>query len=542
MTEEASESLCPRCGGRLVEVGDGNRYLECAKFCGYRFDVQLQRQTTGAEEIEEAVGEEAFSTGKKADKAKELAWQVAEHLLEVHDFATLDGTGEVLVYDGGVYGEGGDSYIRGQVQKVVVPVDVSSHLVNEVVGHIQRSTYVKRERFYEPSSRLVVENGLLDTEKYALEPHTPDFYSMNKLPVVYNPEADCPRFRQFLGEVLYSEDIAVVQEWLGYCLHRGYPAQVAMLFVGEGNNGKSSLISTLKALLGMENISAVSLHELELNRFAKADLFGKLANLYADLDDGALKSVGTFKMLTGGDPIRGEKKFQSSFTFVNHAKLTFSCNTVPEVFEDTEAFFRRWKIIQFPNSFDGDKADKDLLKKLTTPEELSGVLNFALEGLKRLRASRWRFSNSKSTEDVRQDYIRRSSPMKAFLMDCTDVKADGVVSKSGLFKAFVDYCQQMKLTACTSTTFYRNLPLYFAGQSLQDSKEDVDGSGRRVLCFRGLNLRGREAWGKPREEDVGMTNDIKMEKTTDITDTPDKAVRDVPDVRDTAHFNYGGEP
>jgi len=77
----------------------------------------------------------------------------------------------------------------------------------------------------------------------------------------------------------------------------------------------------------------------------------------------------------------------SSFPFVNRAKLTFSCNVVPEVYEDTTAFFRRWIIIQFPHTFDSAKADKDLPKKLTTAEEFSGILNFALEGLNRLRYS-----------------------------------------------------------------------------------------------------------------------------------------------------------
>ncbi|MGD0145942.1 MAG: phage/plasmid primase, P4 family [Nitrososphaerales archaeon] len=435
-------------------------------------------------------------------RVRVLAAEIAEKLMAENHFATLNGTDEVLVYREGVYEEGGEAYIKQLIQRNIQPSsEVTKHLVVETIGHVQRSTLVKREIFFEPSPYLVLRNGLLSTESEHLEPHTPDFYSLSRLPISFIPGQDCPKFRKFLGEVLYAEDIPVVQEWMGYCLCRGYPAQVAILFVGEGNNGKSTLIFVIQSLLGRENISAVSLHELELNRFAKADLFGKLANLYADLSDSAIQSVGTFKMLTGGDPIRGEKKFQNSFTFINGAKLTFSCNVVPEVYEDTTAFFRRWIIIQFPNSFNGDKADKNLLEKLTTPEELSGVLNFALEGLYRLRANGWTFSNSRSTADVRQDYIRRSSPMKAFLMDCTSLKSDGVTAKRDLFQAFVDYCQKMKLATVTSDTFYKNLPLYFAGHPLQESREDVDGKGRRVNCFRGIKLRPEADWGTPVPEE-----------------------------------------
>src|SRR5207302_7003645 len=117
--------------------------------------------------------------------------------------------------------------------------------------------------------------------------------------------------------------------------------------------------------------------------------------LYADLPDNILKSAGTFKMLTGGDSIMAERKFGHPFLFKNYAKLMFSCNKVPEVQEDSDAFFRRWIIITFPNKFEGANDDRDMLSKLTTPEELSGIFNWALKGLKRLQQQGWQFSNSR---------------------------------------------------------------------------------------------------------------------------------------------------
>ncbi len=413
-------------------------------------------------------------------------------------FATLNGSEEILVYKDGIYRQGGEFVIKADVQSTALPEDLGNSLVSEVIGNVQRSTYVQAGRFAEPTPNIVVENGLLNVETSVLGPHTPDHYSLSGLPVKFDLNGTCTTFEAFLSEVLYQEDIPIVQEWFGYCLHRGYPAQVAMLFVGEGSNGKSSLIGVLKALLGFENICSVSLQELELNRFAKADLFGKLANLYADLPDSALKSVGTFKMLTGGDPIRGEKKFQNSFPFVNNAKLTYSCNIVPEVHEDTVAFFRRWIIVQFPHTFDGERADKELLKKLTTPEELSGILAWALKGLRRLRENGWRFSNSRSTEEVRLDYIRRSSPMRAFIMDVLTNNPRGRVPKKSLYEAFAKYCVKNKLPLVTEATFFRNLSMYFAGNPLQESREEI--GGKRVRCFLGIEIRPEEEWGKAKSD------------------------------------------
>jgi putative DNA primase/helicase len=476
---------------------------------------------------------------------RQIAYEMAENIMSETAFATLNGSDELLVYEDGVYREGGEFVVKALVQKIAAPFVLGINLVNEVIGNVKRSTYVSPDRFYEPSPYLVVRNGLLNTETGELTPHTPEFYSLSKLPVEFDLSKDCPTFSRFLGEVLYPEDVPVVQEWMGYCLYRGYPAQVAMLFVGEGNNGKSTLISTIQALLGKDNISAVSLQELEINRFAKADLFGKLANLYADLPDSALKGVGTFKMLTGGDPIRGEKKFRDSFTFVNHAKLTFSCNVVPEVYEDTIAFFRRWIIIQFPHTFEGEKADKSLLTKLTTPEELSGILNWALQGLARLRNNGWTFANSRSTEEVRLDYIRRSSPIKAFVLDALTLNPIGVVSKQRLFAAFVQYCAMRKLPTVTSTTFFQNLPLYFAKTPLPSSREDIDGDGKRESCLRGIELRPEEAWGKPQETDEPMQPKIgKPLDTLDTLDTkpdgPANSVNPVNPVKGFSHFNVHG--
>jgi P4 family phage/plasmid primase-like protien len=443
-------------------------------------------------------GQTETDTTKKTDR-QALAWETAKRLLAEDRYATLNGTEEIRVYRDGFYQAGGELWIKKRVQEEVDPLELNNHLVEEVIGHIKRSTYVDHEVFYAPGPHIVVVNGTLNVETGELKPHTPEHYSLSKLPVKFDPSLDCPAFKKFLSEVLYPEDIPVIQEWFGYCLWRGYPAQAAMLLVGGGSNGKSTLISVLKALLGIENISSVSLQELENNRFAKADLFGRFANLYADLPNSALKSVGTFKMITGGDPVRGENKFQRSFEFVNFAKLMFSCNVVPEVYEDTAAFFRRWIIIQFPNTFDGAKADRDLLVKLTAPMELSGIMNWALEGLSRLRANGWQFSHSKSTEEVKQDYIRRSSPMRAFLMDCTVLQPDGVIPKKNLFNAFVKYCAKMKLPTVTSDTFFKNLPQYFAGNPPPDSKEEVD--GKRVLCYRGIAVRPEAEWGQPTREE-----------------------------------------
>ena len=90
--------------------------------------------------------------------------------------------------------------------------------------------------------------------------------------------------------------------------------------------------------------------------------------------------TGNFKVMAAGDSVTGEHKFGQPFTFRNFAKMIFSGNLIPESEDKTDAFYRRWVIIHFDKRFADGKEDAELTQKLTTPEELSGLLNLALAG------------------------------------------------------------------------------------------------------------------------------------------------------------------
>jgi putative DNA primase/helicase len=96
----------------------------------------------------------------------------------------------------------------------------------------------------------------------------------------------------------------------------------------------------------------------------------KKANVFADIPPLKLKSTDIIKSLTGyTDKISGEQKFKDTFEFVNGAKLIFSANQLPGVDDESDAFWNRVILIEFPHKFEGKKDDKELIKKLTTPED-----------------------------------------------------------------------------------------------------------------------------------------------------------------------------
>jgi len=382
--------------------------------------------------------------------------KLVNDLLAEYSFKTFRDNEECLIYEDGIYTQLGEATIKEECEKRVPKKFMTTHNVNEVIGHIKRSTYVARRKFNQEKWVLNLQNGLYDIRTSELSSHTPELLSTIRIPVTYDLKVDCPRVQQFFTEVLREKDIPIIEELFGYCLIPDYTVQRAFLFLGDGANGKSSLLELLKHFLGMENCSNIALQTIESQRFAVADLFGKLANIYADIPSTKMPHVGLFKMLTGGDTIGAEKKFKDRFGFNNTARLIYSTNKPPKVDEDTLAFWRRWIFINFPNKFEGGKADKRLIQKLTQKSELSGLLNIALQGLERL-LNKQGYSYEASPDEIAEWHQRASDPLYAFIEDVCETSDLAWISKDELYDAFIDYCDKQNIPRIGKESFGRAL-------------------------------------------------------------------------------------
>jgi len=186
-------------------------------------------------------------------------------------------------------------------------------------------------------------------------------------------------------------------------------------------------------------VSSQSLQELCNNRFSKAELYRKFVNIAPDIPGVKIADSSIFKELTGGDLLTAEKKFHHPFSFVNYPKLIFSANKLPYSRDKTYAYYRRWMLIFFDVIFgdSGHPVDKNMLKKITGPEELSGILNWASEGLSRLN-EQGDFTGRLSVDETRVYYERLVNPVYTFISDCiteTDDDQD-FIPKDYLWKRF----------------------------------------------------------------------------------------------------------
>ena len=340
---------------------------------------------------------------------------------------------------------------------------------------------------------------------------------IQKIPVDFDPEADCPSFKKFLEDVVPdTRDRMTLQEMFGALLWRA-PVGKAFVLIGEGANGKSTLLAVIDKFLGRENWTTHSLQDISKNKFALADLVGKLVNFGAELPSSRLENSDVFKSLVTGDPLPAEKKYEMPFPFRNYAKLIFATNQMPSFADVSSAFYRRWVIINFPNRFmapelveavkqrmrdEGQSeeeierqtanlkvADPFIIKKITTPQELSGILNWALAGLKRLIDHGFKFTSETIPEETGEEMQKMIDPVKSFLDDEVEVtnNMDDYVLKESLYNRYAAYCRRKKLPAVTNVTFFKRVRMII---NYSESQLRTAGNKRVILGLKFLSEDG----------------------------------------------------
>ena len=338
-----------------------------------------------------------------------------------------------------------------------------SYHTSETEKHIRYSNYVDIEKLGGPINRVIVKNGVYNLETKQLEPFNPELYAITALPIIYNIDATCPKIMKFLEEVVDQENIQKILEIIGYCLYKGYPLARIFILTGTGRNGKSVLISLITNFLGSTNTSSVDIQNLTDDSFRSAELFGKLANINGDLPPKPIKDTGLIKKCTGQDPLTVAKKYQQPFQFYNYAKLIFAANQVPRSYDNSDAMHRRLDIIEFPNKFDPDdpKTDPNLIEKLVTEQELSGLLNKALEALDTL-LERGKFTNEGTIDERRVDYIKRSDPAHYFGITymVQNTSPENYITKSQLYDNYVFMCRALDVIPTSPNWFSQNIKRY----------------------------------------------------------------------------------
>ncbi len=389
----------------------------------------------------EADRKSSSSTRKRpAPDTKQLTKDLAEAILADEHFARDTG-GKLYYFCGGVYQPGGERRIEQYVKTLLNAWKMNgqwtTHRANEVVAYI----LVDAPQLWEtpPLDMLNVKNGLIDTATLRLTPHRPDFLSQIQLPVEYVPGAYPDNWDEFCRTVFPPDAYEAGVHWqiVAWLMLSITSLQKALLLLGDGGNGKSRFLAGVRAFLGSQHITALSLQKLENDRFAVARLLGKLANICPDLPSQHLEQTATFKLLTGDDGrLTGEFKGKDSFEFAAFARLVFSTNQPPISKDNSEGFYRRWIVIHFTQVFTGSNRidSRQIDARLTAPEELSGVLNMALKYLPQV--IQHGITETPSMKQALGDFREITDPLAVWLEQETFLDETVYISQDALWQAY----------------------------------------------------------------------------------------------------------
>lgn len=387
---------------------------------------------------------------------------------------------ECYQYHNGFYKES-SSFIRNTIKNMIVYDNLITYSkIMEAYKLLCDDTRIQREANEVNANKNLInfKNGIWDIEQAKLIPHDSKYLQTIQIPhevKEFVPFTQTRLYEFFKKTKLPKEDIKMTIKYMAYSLTTDYGLKTFMVLVGQSNTGKSVLIRFFETLIGKQNISALSMHDLSA-RFYPSQLYGKLLNACADNKTLPLSSIENLKKITGGDQIMHEKKGKEPFFFTSFAKLIFSFNQLPlQLEEKSNAFYKRLRVLFMNNEL---FLNNEYVDDLCSEESIEEVIPYLLSLLPIKEIPRTKLSDS-CVESLRQD----SDSIHAFLSSYCENDKKGIVGKDELYQNYIDFCLQSGREAHKKHSFMRNM------RSL-GYKEVRDKN--RQAAWKGLHFKDKE--------------------------------------------------
>ena len=311
-----------------------------------------------------------------------------------------------------------------------------------------------------------VANGMLrigEDGTVSLLPFSPDYFSRNRCPVPWGPNAQCPEFLSAIGQVLTPEDVRALQCFFGQCLLGKNLTQVFLILRGPAGLMKSTLQQILILLVGMDNVESLRPAHLG-GRFELARFVGKSLLVAADVasDFLATGAAHILKSLTGGDTLTAERKGANESIAIRGAFnvcVTSNVDLRVHLEGDRDAFSRRLLVLDFQGSKPA-QAIPDFAAHIVAKEG-PGILRWAAEGaIGLLQAVRddGRFPRGPAQLARIEDFLDRSDSATVFVSACVRKENGADISTKELYAAYEDFCGLKGWASLSEREFQLKLP------------------------------------------------------------------------------------
>ena len=379
---------------------------------------------------------------------------ISEHL----SYKTVDGS--YYWYENGYYKRTDKNTVKAKIADYMPSELAGDNLLNNVYNLMlaDKAHIAKEEEFNNEENYINFKNGLYNLTTRKLEPHNEHILYTRQIKTDYIEGASMAdvtsAFTRFIGDLCKGVDGAIdwqkykaLQEITGLAISNVYghrTKKAAILYSPIGNTGKSQFLSLISNLIGPEHITTIPLQNMNEDKgrfaFANAGLIRLIMN--GDQGKATIKDSSIFKQVTGGDYIKTEGKGKDIKALVFKGFIIIACNDLPYFADDKgDHVYRRMYIVPCTHEVPENERDASILNKML--EELPAIVNWAIEGLHRLRENNYNFSEVAAGQEVIANYRKNSDTVYSFLMDegyiITKNPADKV-SKKELLTAYNKYC------------------------------------------------------------------------------------------------------
>jgi putative DNA primase/helicase len=361
-------------------------------------------------------------------------------------------------------------------------------------------------------------NGMLRLQDKSLLPFSPSYRRRNKLAVPFDPTTKCALFLDTLMRpALDADELDLLQRWCGLALVGENLAQRLLILDGTAAGGKGTFIRVLSGIIGQVNLASLRTQLLG-ERFELGRFIGKTLLYGADVPSDFLnqKGASVLKSLTGYDPVTLEfKGSNESPSITCRFNVIVTCNSrlTVRLEGDTDAWRRRLAVIEYRKP-KPDKVIADLDQRILANEG-SGVLNWMLDGLDKLRADGWQLNLTARQQGIVDNLLLESDGHAVFAQECLRRDARQNLTVPDCFAGYVEFCTQRGWTALTKNKFGALIGDVVVRQFGITTRHDIrDADGKSQRGWRGITLLSNFT-----EPTGGNVSEVSEMPSTDESDT-----------------------
>lgn len=430
-----------------------------------------------AAELETVMRDEAFQKPVFFNKTTFLFEKFAAYMRSQHHIIRVNN--QLHLYKDGIY-ISGQSEIEAEMIRHIPNLNKAKR--SEVLSYLD--ILIRDNTPVSSPDLIVFKNGIYNLQTGELQPFNPAYVIINKIPWNYNSNATSSVVDTVLDNISCGDSSIrqLLEEMVGYTMYRRNELGKAFILTGGGKNGKSTFLTMIKRMLGMENISALDMKKLG-DRFSTVMLFNKLANIGDDISDDFLADPSEFKKIVTGELIDAEQKGQPKFQFEPYAKMMFSANSIPRIGKgrDSAAVLRRLVIIPFNATFDKTKADFNsyIIDSLSSPEAMEYMIKLGIDGLKRVLTNQ-EFTTSEKVQAEIDDFAITNNPVLGFFKEN---EADDIINHvtKDVYLRYQKYCYDNGLNAICAGELSKQIKKYY-NVTIADKRVN----GRKARVFKNV--------------------------------------------------------